>query len=230
MQPVRTHPWDLSPQEAQELQRKLSSLVIKEKTFQSIETVAGVDVGFRGEIAVAGVVVLSYPDLKVVEQTRAEVPVTFPYIPGLLAFREGPAVLACLEKVRHEPDLLIFDGQGLAHPRRMGIATHMGVILDKPSIGCAKSRLVGTHYEPGPEAGSYTHLYDGEEIIGAVVRTKEKTNPLYISIGHRIDLDTAIEIVLKCCRGHRLPEPTRLAHEVASGKKIVPDARQPRLF
>jgi len=230
VKPVIDHPWNLPPEEAQRLQRQLSSKVITEKTFESVSLIAGVDVGFRGEEAIAAAVVLRYPQMEVLETAIAAVPVEFPYIPGLLAFREGPAVIAALGKLRHEPDLLIFDGQGLAHPRRMGIATHIGIIFDKPSIGCAKSRLFGTHHEPGPHKGSYVHLYDGEEVIGAVVRTRDKVSPIYVSIGHRIDLASAIEIVLRCCKGYRLPEPTRLAHQLASGKKLAAQPHQARLF
>jgi len=230
VKPVINHRWDLPPDEAQNLQKELSAKVIKKKTFESLSLIAGVDVGFRGDEAIAAVVVLRYPQMEVVETATATVPVEFPYIPGLLAFREGPAVVAALGKLQHEPDLLIFDGQGLAHPRRMGIATHIGLIFDKPSIGCAKSRLFGTHHEPGPRRGSYVHLYDGNEVIGAVLRTKDNVSPLYISIGHRIDLNSAIEIILNCCKGYRLPEPTRLAHQLASGKKLSAQPHQARLF
>lgn len=230
MKPVINHPWNLPPDEAQKLQRELSSRVIKEKTFESLRLVAGVDVGFKGDEAIAAVVVLRYPQMEVVETATAVVPVEFPYIPGLLAFREGPAAVAALSKLRHEPELLIFDGQGLAHPRRMGIATHIGLIFDRSSIGCAKSRLFGTHHEPGPRKGSYVHLYDGDEVIGAVVRTRDNVSPVYVSIGHRIDLDSAIEIVLNCCKGYRLPEPIRLAHQLASGKKLMTKPHQARLF
>jgi len=225
LKPLLSHRWDLPVEEAQELQQQLASRVIKERTFGEIKLVAGIDVGFRGEEAVAGVVVLKYPEMTEVEKVTVKVPVTFPYIPGLLAFREGPAIISALEKLQSEPDLLIVDGQGIAHPRRMGIATHIGIIFDKPSIGCAKSRLTGSYHEPGLEKGSWSYLYDGPEIIGAVLRTKEKAPPLFISIGHRIDLKSALEIVLACCRGDRLPEPTRLAHLLSSGKQ-----RQATLF
>ncbi len=218
MKPVISHRWDLPVEEAQEFQRQLASKVIKERTFGEIRLVAGVDVGFKGDEAIAGVVVLEYPDMREVEKVSARKKVVFPYIPGLLAFREGPPIIEALEKLRSEPDLIIVDGQGIAHPRRMGIATHIGVIFDKPSIGCAKSRLTGSYYEPGLEKGSWSFLYDGTEVIGAVLRTKEKAPPVFVSIGHRIDLKSAIEIILNCCRGDRLPEPTRLAHLLVSGK------------
>jgi deoxyribonuclease V len=138
--------------------------------------------------------------------------------------------LAALEKLKTEPGLFIFDAQGLAHPRRMGLATHLGVIIDKPSIGCAKSRLCGSHHEPGPERGSFAHLYDGDETIGAVVRTRTGVNPLYVSIGHKVDLPTAIEYVLGCCTQYRLPETTRYAHRVAGGGKLQIATSQPTLF
>jgi deoxyribonuclease V len=192
--------------------------------------VAGVDVSVKDDIAKAAVVVLDYPDLTPTGQSTAEQPVQFPYIPGLLAFREGPVTLRALEKLIIEPDLFIFDAQGLAHPRRMGLATHIGIIMDKPSIGCAKSRLCGTHYEPGPERGAYTHLHDGDKIIGAVVRSRSEVQPVYVSIGHKIDLETAIHYVLNCCRGYRLPETTRWAHRVAGGEEIKIQGTQPPLF
>ena len=230
MKIVCPHPWNVSPAEALEIQRRLSAKVSKERSFEEVRTVAGVDVGFKGEVARAAVVVLSYPQLRPLDYSVAEVAVEFPYIPGLLAFREGPSVLAALEKLTIEPDLFIFDAQGLAHPRRMGLATHIGIIIDKPSIGCAKSRLCGRHHQPGPERGSYVHLYDDDEVIGAVVRTRTGVKPLYVSIGHRIDLQSAIEYVLSCCRDHRLPETTRYAHRVAGGERLQIGASQPSLF
>ncbi len=220
-----SHPWDLSVKEAMALQRTLAGKVIAQTTFDpaAIETVAGIDVGFPGGQAQAAVVVLSYPDLELVTYVRASATVTFPYVPGLLAFREGPCVLAALEKLTTWPDLFIFDAQGIAHKRRLGLAAHMGVILDWPSIGCAKSRLVGQHDEPGRDAGKWVPLYDSGETIGAVVRTRTGVRPLYISVGHRVDLPTAVDWVLRCTRGYRLPETTRYAHRMASEAK-GPDA------
>lgn len=225
------HSWDVSPAEAMRLQEGLRRRIVVENLVGKVQTIAGVDVGIRGDTAKAAVVVLRYPDLSLLEAALATQPVTFPYIPGLLAFREAPAVLAACEKLQVEPDLFIFDGQGLAHPRRLGIASHVGLILDKPSIGCAKSRLWGTHAEPQAAAGSWVPLYDGQEIIGAVVRTKDGVSPVYVSIGHKVDLETAIAYVLATCRGHRLPEPCRQAHEVASNPPVLhPQAVQQRLF
>jgi deoxyribonuclease V len=222
MQPAISHPWDLSVAEAKELQGQLAEKVIAETTFDpdDVQTVAGVDVGFEGDMARAAVVVLALPSLRPVDYAVGQVPVTFPYVPGLLTFREGPSVIEALQELDTWPDLLIFDGQGLAHPRRIGLASHMGVILDQPSIGCAKSRLVGEHDEPGNEVGDWTPLRDGEEVIGAVVRTRAGVKPVFVSIGHRIDLDTAIDFVLRCTRGYRLPESTRYAHRVAGGRQL----------
>ena len=173
--------------------------------------------GVRGNVARAAVVVLSYPGLEVVDSSVVDLPVTFPYVPGLLAFRECPAVLSAFEKLSVEPDLIIVDGQGLAHPRRFGIACHLGVLLDKPTIGCAKSRLIGTFEATAQAAGSWVPLCEAGETIGAVLCTKEGTRPLFVSIGHEVDLEAAVRLVLSCCQGHRLPETTRLAHLAASG-------------
>jgi deoxyribonuclease V len=225
------HRWDVSPEEAIEVQQRLRGKVSMGRTFSQVSTVAGIDVGLKKRnVARAAVVVLSYPQLTPIDQSLAELAVSFPYIPGLLAFREAPVVLAALEKLETEPDLFIFDGQGLAHPRRMGIATHIGLIIDRPSIGCAKSRLCGTHRQPAPKAGSWVHLYDGQAVIGAVVRTRTDVQPLYVSIGHKIDLESAMDYVLNCCRGYRLPETTRYAHRVAGGEKLTLKGTQLSLF
>lgn len=230
MKVVSPHPWEVTPAEGKRIQNELREKVSTTWEPIDVKTVAGVDVGMKGEMAKAAVVVLSYPELSPLDQSLAQVPITMPYIPGLLAFREAPAILAACEKLTSEPDLLIFDGQGLAHPRHFGIASHVGVILDVPSIGCAKSRLWGSHHEPSNEAGSYAHLYDGEEIIGAVVRTRTGVNPVYVSIGHKIDLPTAIQFILSCCRRYRLPEPIRFAHRVAGGEKLKIEGEQKSLF
>jgi deoxyribonuclease V len=217
-----SHRWDLSPAEAKAMQPELAQRVIVETTFDpsEIQTVAGVDVSIRKGVARAAVVVLRLADLKPVDCAVSEAPATFPYIPGLLTFREGPTVLGALEQLTIRPDLLIFDGQGIAHPQRIGLAAHMGVILDHPSIGCAKSRLTGAHAEPGDEVGNWEPLVDKGEVIGAVVRSRAGVKPLYVSIGHRVDLPTAIEMVLHCTQGYRLPETTRYAHRVAGGADV----------
>lgn len=226
------HPWDLPTSEAMALQAQLAEKVIAKTTFDpaQVQTAAGVDVGFRGGVARAAVVVLGLPGLDPVDYALAEVAVTFPYVPGLLAFREGPGVLAALDNLTTWPDLFVFDAQGLAHPRRLGLAAHMGVILDWPSIGCAKSRLVGEHDEPGNVPGDWVPLLDRGEIIGAVVRSRAGVKPLYISVGHNVDLKTAIGFVLQCTRRYRLPETTRLAHKVAGGAELQIGQTQPRLF
>ena len=217
-----SHRWDLSPAEARALQPQLAGRVIAETTFDpsGVRTVAGVDVSFRQGMARAAVVVLRLTNLEPVDCAVDEAPANFPYIPGLLTFREGPCVLSALEQLTIWPDLLIFDGQGIAHPRRIGLAAHMGVILDHPSIGCAKSRLIGTHADPGNEVGDWEPLADEGEVIGAVVRSRAGVKPLYVSIGHRVDLPTAIDLVLRCTRGYRLPETTRHAHKVAGGADL----------
>jgi deoxyribonuclease V len=211
------HRWDVTPAEAIAIQSDLRRRVMCTPLRVDVRTVAGVDVGVRGDTALAAVVVLSYPELTLLDKVTVEATVTFPYVPGLLAFRECPAVLAAFERVTVAPDLIIVDGHGFAHPRRFGLACHLGVLLDRPTIGCAKSRLVGTHEEPGQEAGSRAPLVDGGEQIGAALRTKAGARPLYVSVGHRVDGESAVRWVLACCRGYRLPETSRLAHRAASG-------------
>lgn len=215
----RLHPWDVSADEAVAIQQRLRALVVRENGFDpaQVHTIAGIDASYRDK-AYAAIVALALPDLAVVEQVVAERETPFPYVPGLLSFREAPAVLDALEKLTARPDLLMFDGQGIAHPRRLGIAAHMGVYLGMPSIGCAKSRLTGRYEEPGPAAGDMSPLIAGREQIGVVLRSKPRTNPLFISIGHLIDLPTATSFVLQTLRGYRLPEPTRLADRLAGAR------------
>ncbi len=218
--PELLHDWDVSPKGAIAIQQRLRRTIRQEwhPTAAAVQGVAGIDVGIRQGVARAAVVVLSYPQLVPLDVALAEAPVSFPYVPGLLTFREGPVVLSALTRLQLEPQVLIFDGQGIAHPRRLGIAAHIGTLVDRPSIGCAKSRLWGTHQEPGPDKGDYALLYDDREIIGAVLRTRAKVKPVYVSVGHRIDLNGAIEYVLNCCTRFRLPETTRLAHRAAGGQ------------
>ncbi|MBN1485534.1 MAG: deoxyribonuclease V [Chloroflexia bacterium] len=210
------HRWDVTPREAQAIQERLRGQVRLRSDLDQVRRVAGVDVCFPQKQARAAVVVLSFPDLQPLEQVLAQVPLTFPYIPGLLTFREGPAVLAAFERLTLRPDLLMFDGQGLAHPRRLGLACHLGLWLDLPSIGCAKSRLIGKHDEPGPDKGDWAPLRDGGETIGAVLRSRTRTRPLYVSPGHRVDLETSIHYVLACCPRYRLPETTRRADKLCA--------------
>jgi len=211
------HPWDLSPREAIRLQETLRAHVVVEPVRFPLYRIAGADVSFRAGQARAAVVVLDYVTLQPIEQIVVETPVSFPYVPGLLAFREAPAVLAALERLHTAPDLLMVDGHGLAHPRRFGLACHLGVLLDWPTIGCAKSVLVGRHSPPQDIPGSVTELTDKGEVLGAAVRTRKGAAPVIVSVGHRVDLASAIRVVLDCARGYRLPEPARLAHRLTSG-------------
>ncbi|VAX22466.1 Endonuclease V [hydrothermal vent metagenome] len=206
---------------ARELQDKLAKLVIKKTTFSDINVVAGIDVSIRNNRAIAAIVALSIPKLEVLEKAIAVRPVEFPYVPGLLAFREAPVIFEAFDKLKIVPDILVVDGQGYAHPRRLGLACHLGVELDLPSIGCAKSRLTGIHREPGQKRGSRVALTDKGETIGAVVRTRENVKPVYISIGHRIDLDTAVKLILRLCSRYRLPEPIREAHKTAGSLAVT---------
>lgn len=217
--PTLSHSWDLSPADAIALQKQLAAQVIRTAQLGPVKTVAGVDASYEEGLAQAAVVVLSYPELELIEYAVARRPVSFPYVPGLLSFREAPAVLDALEKLSARPDLLIFDGQGIAHPRRLGIASHLGLLIDLPAIGCAKSRLTGRYTEPGPERGDFSPLVDRGETVGAALRSRPKTKPLFVSIGHRVDLPASIDYVLNCCRRYRLPETTRWAHRVAGEDK-----------
>ena len=213
------HPWNLTPAEAIALQRALRGRIMTEDRLGPVQRVAGVDVGFedQGAVTRAAVAVLSYPHLALLETAVARRPTRFPYLPGLLSFREIPAVLDALGKLATLPDLLLCDGQGIAHPRRLGIATHLGLLMDIPTIGVAKTRLWGTHGKVPEERGSWTPLWDKDEMIGAVLRTRVGVKPLFISPGHRVSLATAIDVVLSCTTRYRLPETTRHAHRLASG-------------
>ena len=213
-----SHNWDLTPDEAIVLQENLREKVVIEPLAEDVATVGGVDVGFPGGVTRAAVAVFDYPDMRLVDSAIVEQATTYPYIPGLLSFREVPAVISALEKLHVLPDVLMVDGQGIAHPRRIGLASHIGVLLDSPTIGCAKSVLVG-RYEALDEAyGSMSELRDGDEVIGMVVRSRYKVKPVVVSVGHRVDLQSAVELVLTCTRGYRLPEPTRQADKLASRK------------
>ena len=213
------HPWEVSPAEARQIQERLRVEVVARDELDGVRRVAGVDVGFEdeGRTTRAAVAVLGMPDLGLVEHAIARLPTRFPYVPGLLSFREIPAVLTALERLDRLPDLLLCDGQGLAHPRRFGIACHLGVLTGLPSIGVAKSRLVGNH-GPLPSArGAWVPLLDDRELIGAVLRTRAGVSPVYVSVGHRVCLATAIRYVMACTTRYRLPETTRWAHRLASG-------------
>lgn len=218
MQIKRRHQWPSSTAEATAIQEQLVPEVITIDQLESVQYVAGVDVGFAdgGATSRAAVAVLSFPSLELCEQALAQRSTQFPYVPGFLSFREIPPVLEALEKLNTTPDLILCDGQGLAHPRRFGLACHLGVLTDIPTIGVAKSRLIGTHAELPVEKGSWQPLIHDEEIIGAVLRTRSTVKPLYVSIGHRVSLPTAIDYVLRCTRSYRLPETTRIADRLAS--------------
>ena len=216
-----THRWDLTEAEARALQRELAGKVERADRFGEVRTVGGVDLGFPrqpdgSEVGRAALVVLRLPELELVERQVVELPVSFPYVPGLLSFREAPVGFAAFDALAERPDVLLVDGHGIAHPRRFGIACHLGVLLDVPTVGCAKSILAGRADEPGPEPGSWTPLVHRDEIIGVALRTRPRANPMYISTGHRVSLESAIDLVMRCARGYRLPEPTRLADRIAS--------------
>ena len=212
------HAWDVTPKEAIEIQKALQSRVNLTDDFGEIRTVAGVDVGFEenNTITRGAIAVLDFETLDVIETAIARRPTTFPYVPGLLSFREVPAVLQAMLQLSTEPDLLLCDGQGIAHPRRFGIAAHLGLLLDIPAIGVAKSRLCGKHDDVPPEKGSFVPLMDKDEPIGIVLRSRTNIRPLYISPGHRVSIDTARRLVMHCITRYRLPETTRHAHKLAS--------------
>ncbi len=217
------HSWDLSYAEARALQTELAGKVCFSPIPRNPKRVAGLDCAFSkdGEHIFAAIIVLKMPSREVVETVSARKPVSFPYIPGLLSFREAPVCLAAVEKLTTTPDVFLIDGQGIAHPRRLGLAAHLGLFLNKPTIGCAKSRLTGRFTVPGPEKGDFSPLTDSssgaaEETIGVVLRTRTNVKPLFISVGHKCTLDDSIAITLACTTRYRLPEPTRLAHNHVS--------------
>jgi len=216
------HSWSVTASEARQIQQYLSSRIVVDNYIHDVRLVAGVDIsGADAEgFAQAAVVVLSYPELKIIEVKAVKQKIIFPYVPGLLSFREAPLIVAVCEALDSEPDLILVDGQGIAHPRRFGLASHLGLLLDKPTIGCAKSRLCGGHDQVSLEPGSYTNLIHNDEVVGAVLRTRQGVAPMYISVGHKVDLQAAVSWALRCCKGFRIPEPTRLAHHVAGGKLI----------
>jgi deoxyribonuclease V len=208
------HQWDVTPKEAIEIQQRLRSMVSVAGLDKEPRLVAGCDISFDkgSDVVYAGIVVLGLPALIEVRRSTTIAQVKFPYIPGLLSFRESPALLEAWEKLEVQPDLVMIDGQGYAHPRRFGIASHFGVLIDLPTVGCAKTVLVGKYEEPDAKAGSYSPLIDREELIGAALRTQDGVNPVLVSVGHRINLESAIEVVMRCTKEYRIPEPTRQAH------------------
>ncbi|MBI5528232.1 MAG: endonuclease V [Deltaproteobacteria bacterium] len=220
MRPVLDHPWNLRVPEAREVQEKLAPRVVFRPFRKRRYLVAGTDVSFDDErgLAVAGVVVVSVPSHETVAEAWAEQRLTFPYVPGFLSFREIPALLSAFEKVESQVDCIMADGQGIAHPRRFGLASHLGMVLGVPTLGCAKSRLIGEHGEPGFKKGSTAPLLIGEETVGAVVRTRDGVSPVYVSAGHKIDLEGAVRVTIECAVT-RIPEPTRRAHTLVTGVK-----------
>lgn len=225
----KLHRWKVTPAQARQIQMELRDRVVREDRLRTVRRVAGADVAFdlrRGR-AFAGVVLYSFPELRELERVSAERRLEFPYVPGLLSFREAPALLAAFARLRGEPDVIFIDGHGYAHPRRFGIACHLGVLLGKAAVGCAKSLLLGTHAEPPPAAGKWTPLCHGEELIGAVVRTRAGVKPIYVSQGHRVSLRRAVELALAVCDGYRIPKPTREAdHFVEEIKRLRSAARK----
>ena len=235
-----THEWDIGIADARKIQEQLREKWIGEDRFREIRTVAGLDAAFvltgsqafaasrnrwtalrEANRAIAAVVLYKYPEMRELQRTHAELRLRFPYVPGFLSFREIPALLAALGKLRQMPDLILCDGQGYAHPRRMGLATHLGIVLDRPTIGCAKSILIGKHERVGNEKGEWAPMMDGQERIGAALRTRAGVKPMYISPGHRISLETALRLTLSVCDGPRIPRPTRDADHFVSEVKAA---------
>ena len=221
------HTWKLTPKEAVQLQREISSMIVIGGEPEKLDLIAGIDISMQlfGKTGYAAVIVFSYPDLEVVEEAFARGPIPFPYVPGLLTFREGPLIEQAMSQLQSSPDLLIFDGHGIAHPRGMGIAAHMGLKLNIPSIGCAKSRLCGEYLEPASEKGSSSVLQDGEgKQIGVVLRTRDKVKPVFVSPGHMVGMDASARIIMSCTGKYRIPIPTREAHiRVGAYRKSIED-------
>lgn len=225
MEPL--HRWDVTPVEAVAVQHTLAPRLISDQpiALDRVRLIAGVDVSVKPRpdsdpahpafVSTAAVVVLSFPALTVLETVRAAMPTPFPYIPGLLTFREGPVLLDAFARLQHTPDVFIFDGMGRAHPRRMGIAAHLGLWLDRPTIGCGKTWLIGAYDEPPAERGAWSPMRDRGEVIGAAVRTRATAKPVYISVGHRAELTSAVALIMACTGRYRLPEPIRAAHHAA---------------
>ena len=220
---VHLHDWPTGPverlsTEAVLLQNRLRDQVRIEPLTKTPETIAGCDISFNKfeETVYAGIVVLRLDTLETIEEAGVVSTAPFPYIPGLLSFREIPSLLEAWQKLKIEPDVVMFDGHGTAHPRRIGIASHAGLFLNRPTFGCGKSVLVGKYDEPAPERGNWSPMTHYQEVIGAALRTKNKVNPVYVSPGHLIDLETAIALTLQCNGGYRIPEPTRRAHNLVN--------------
>lgn len=205
--------------QARKIQTSMAARISLTDDYSKITRIAGLDVGFEDDrsIAIGGIVILKFPELELIEKHKARRNVVFPYVPGFLSFREIPVLLETFSAVKHKPDLLICDGQGIAHPRRFGLACHLGLLLDIPAIGAGKSKLIGRYSEPAITKGACSPLFDKDEIIGTVVRSRQGTRPLFISPGHRMSMKSAVKWTLKCCVKYRIPETTRQAHKLVSG-------------
>lgn len=213
----RRHSWQITPKEAVALQREMSGDVVVDRPLDltAIKTVAGVDVSIKNKVAQAAVVVLTFPDFEIVETALAQQPAAFPYVPGLLSFREGPVLVEAFEKLKTKPDVFMFDGSGYLHPRRIGIACHMGLWLNMPTVANAKTKLCGEFGRVPARRGGYAPVTHKDEVIGAALRTKKGCSPVFVSAGHLCDLDSAIALVIACSGKYRLPEPVRAAHNAA---------------
>jgi len=211
------HSWKVNVEEAIQIQQNLRNRIILQKTFSEVKTIGGGDVAYSEDrnSLFAAIVVLSFPKMETLEIANAHGEIPFPYIPGLLSFREGPILIKAFQKLKIKPDVMIFEGQGIAHPRGIGLASHMGLWLDLPSIGCTKTPLLSDFIYPDPSKGSFESIRREGEEVGAVLRTKDKVKPLFVSPGHRIDLPTSIQLILDTCQGYRTPEPLRKAHQLS---------------
>ncbi|KJD42811.1 deoxyribonuclease V [Paenibacillus terrae] len=228
MKQILDHPWDITETDALALQKRLSLKVIKQDHFLEINYVAGIDVAYSEYTSqlFAAVVVFNAKTLEVIESVVAEDAIHFPYIPGLFSFRELPPIIKALKLLKNTPDLIVCDGQGIAHPRRFGLASHLGVLFDVPTIGCGKTRLLGDYIEPGKMRGERSPLVDSDEEIGSVLRTQNHIKPIFVSIGHRISLTTACEWILKISPRYRLPETTRQADQLVNKALYVLNSKQ----
>jgi len=223
------HPWNITRDEARRLQTRLAGKVLTSGKVKTPCIIAGADISMErhSPVAWAGVVLLDFPSLEIIDRFSLTGAIDFPYIPGLLSFREGPLLLRLFERVNPVPDVIFFDGQGIAHPRGLGLASHLGLFLDRPTIGCAKSRLIGHHEEPGMKKGSTSPLLgEGGEVLGMAVRTRDNTRPIFVSVGHKIDLESAVALTLASAPRFRIPEPTRQAHQLVNEQRLADKKRR----
>jgi len=220
MKVLSLHSWNLPFPEARKIQAELAKKVVRKNHVRAPEIVAGMDIGFTKESAYAGVVLLNAKTLEVIDEIVLKGEINFPYVPGLLSFREAPLLLELLKNVSQKTDLIFFDGHGVAHPRGLGLASHMGLFLNCPTVGCGKSKLIGHYSEPGVKKGSHSQLLDKKNAsLGAVLRTRDNCKPIFVSVGHKIDLKTAVHWTLQCTTRYRIPEPTRRAHNLVTAAR-----------